>query len=122
MTAAALMLLVSAATVPVRADATQQATLSDNAKSDTASRDIAKSDGGESGQAEVAEDRENGLNYGRMGERCGCEAAEGLWMALIYYSVEKSPGKSHQEVDRDRHADGFAGDLFLLQHAAEVHG
>jgi lysophospholipase L1-like esterase len=33
-TAAALMLLVSAATVPVRADATQQATLSDNAKSD----------------------------------------------------------------------------------------
>src|SRR5271163_848579 len=32
--AAALMLLVSAVTVPVRADATQQATLSDNAKSD----------------------------------------------------------------------------------------
>ena len=44
-TAAALMLLVSAVTAPVRADATQQATLSDNAKSDTASRDIAKSDG-----------------------------------------------------------------------------
>jgi lysophospholipase L1-like esterase len=33
-TAAALMLLVSAAAVPVRADATQQATLSDSAKSD----------------------------------------------------------------------------------------
>jgi len=32
--AAALMLLVSAVTVPVRADATQQATLSDSAKSD----------------------------------------------------------------------------------------
>src|SRR3984957_3958103 len=44
-TAAALMLLVSAVTAPVRADATQQATLSDNAKSDTASRDITKSDG-----------------------------------------------------------------------------
>jgi lysophospholipase L1-like esterase len=33
-TAAALVLLVSAVTIPVRADATQQATLSDNAKSD----------------------------------------------------------------------------------------
>jgi len=44
-TAAALMLLVSAATAPVRADATQQATLSDNTKSDTAGRDSAKSDG-----------------------------------------------------------------------------
>ena len=44
-TAAALMLLASALTAPVRAESTQQATLSDSAKSDQANPDSAGSDG-----------------------------------------------------------------------------
>ncbi len=44
-TAAALMLLVPAITAPVRAETTQQATLSDSAKSDRAIPDGARSDG-----------------------------------------------------------------------------
>ena len=44
-TAAALMLLASAITAPVRAESTQQATLSDSAKSDHANPDSAGSDG-----------------------------------------------------------------------------
>lgn len=40
-------------------------------------------------------------------------------MNLKHNAVQKSPGKSHQLVDRDRHADGLPGDLSLLQYAAQ---
>src|SRR5208282_6422436 len=76
--------------------------------------DVAKADGGQRCQAEVAENRKKVLKLGRLAGVCGHDAGKGFRMPLKYNCVQKSPAKAEQQVNRDRHADGFTGHLSLL--------
>ena len=79
-------------------------------------------DGREGGQAEVDENRENLLLLlGRNLKSIRlCRKTESVGLQVIKQDVKNAPGQSKQQIYRNRHADGFAGDLPLPQHGAQL--